>query len=264
MTEPSQYEYVVDLLRRFAPGHSPVVLDYGCGGGQVVQRALASGMDAHGVDVFYDGGALRDVAAKTGLFGARIHELDGDRIPRASESVDVVVANMVFEHIDDFEPALAEIARVLRPGGVFLNLFPSSVVWREGHVGLPFVHRFAKGDFDTRLRYAVALRRLGLGYNKGAKPIDAWAREALDWIDRWTHYKPLAEIERSFARHFEVRRIDDDFLLGRLARKPSLRRAAALVSSRHWAPLRAFVASRLATHVFVLTKRSASRAGAAG
>jgi SAM-dependent methyltransferase len=266
MTEPpreqAQYEYVVDLLRRFAPRWPPVVLDYGCGAGQVVQRALATGMDAHGVDVFYGGGALRDAAANTGLFGSRICELDGERIPWPARSIDLCVANMVFEHIDAFEPALAEIARVLRPGGVFLNLFPSRAVWREGHVGLPFVHRFAKGDFGTRLRYATLLRRLGLGYNHGDKPVTSWAREALDWIDRWTHYKPLAEIERSFARHFEVARMDDDFLLGRLRcrlrHEPALRRVSAIVSSARLAPLRAFAASRLATHVFVLTKRGDS------
>ena len=117
MTEPSQYEYVVDLLRRFAPGHSPVVLDYGCGGGQVVQRALASGMDAHGVDVFYDGGALRDVAAKTGLFGARIHELDGDRIPRASESVDVAGSAPQSRHVRMRCPASPPVDRRRRAAG---------------------------------------------------------------------------------------------------------------------------------------------------
>lgn len=251
----SQYDYVVELVQRSAP-HGAVVLDYGCGAGQIVQGLLGAGVDAHGVDVFYGGGTLRDAATATGLFGTRIRELDGARIPWPDASVDFVVSNMVFEHIDGFEAPLAEIARVLRPGGTFVNLFPSSAVWREGHVGLPLVHRFGKGDFGLRLRFATALRKLGLGHNKGDKPIDVWAHEALEWIDRWTHYKPLAEIEQTFARWFEVTRDDGDFLLGRLRAHRRLARLAPLAALRPLAPLRAWAAGRLATHVFVLSKRA--------
>jgi len=250
----SQYEYVVDLVQRTAR-RDDVVLDYGCGAGQIVQGLVGAGLDAHGVDVFYGGGTLRAAAAATGLLGTRIRELEGARIPWPDRSVDVVVSNMVFEHIDEFEPALAEIARVLAPGGVFLNLFPSRAVWREGHVGLPLVHRFRKGDFGLRLRFAHALRRLGLGYNKGDKAIASWSHEALTWIDRWTHYKSLAEIERTFARWFEVARIDEDFVTGRLRRHPRLAALAPIAGARWLAPLRGFAASRLATHVFVLHPR---------
>jgi SAM-dependent methyltransferase len=212
-------------------------------------------MDARGVDVFYGGGTSKQAAVRTGLFGVRIFELAAGAIPMPDASVDVVVANMVFEHIDDFEPALREIARVLREGGVFLNVFPSSSVWREGHVGLPFVHRFAKDDFGARLGYAQVLRRLGLGYHKGRKDAATWARDALTWLDRWTHYKPLAQIERAFARHFSVARIDDDFVVSRLRLAPRLRRAAPLAAWKPFSPLMAYVGARLATHVFVLRKR---------
>src|SRR5689334_9809175 len=127
----SQYAYVVDLVRRHARAGA-VVLDYGCGAGQIVQGLLATDVDAHGVDVFYGGGTLREAASATGLLGTRIRELEGSRIPWRDGSIDLVVSNMVFEHIDAFDTPLAEIARVLRPGGTFLNLFPSRAVWREG------------------------------------------------------------------------------------------------------------------------------------
>jgi SAM-dependent methyltransferase len=38
-------------------------------------------------------------------------------LPFADGSFDLITANMVFEHLDDPEPALGEIHRVLRPGG---------------------------------------------------------------------------------------------------------------------------------------------------
>ena len=53
---------------------------------------------------------------------------------------DLTMSNQVFEHVDDFAVLLAEINRVLKPGGVFINFFSSAQVWREGHIAIPFVH----------------------------------------------------------------------------------------------------------------------------
>jgi SAM-dependent methyltransferase len=41
-------------------------------------------------------------------------------LPIRSESVDAVVACLVLEHVEPFEPAIDEIARVLEPGGHFV------------------------------------------------------------------------------------------------------------------------------------------------
>jgi SAM-dependent methyltransferase len=252
MNDSPQYRYVVELVQRHLPHPGAVVLDYGCGAGQIVEHALTCGIDAHGVDVFYGGGTLRAAATSTGLFGTRIREIVDGTIPWPDRSVDLVVSNMVFEHIRDFAPVLDEVARVMKPGAVFLNLFPSALVWREGHVGLPWIHRLRPGAL--RLAYARALRDLGFGYNKGHKPHDRWAAEAVSWVDAWTHYKPLDEIERLFARRFECSRIDADFVLGRLREHTGLAALGALASAPALAPAVAWAAARLATHVFVLRK----------
>src|SRR5260370_17684558 len=49
-----------------------------------------------------------------------------------------IFATSVFEHVADQELAYAEIHRVLKPGGAFLNIFPSK--WRpiEAHINIPF------------------------------------------------------------------------------------------------------------------------------
>lgn len=39
-------------------------------------------------------------------------------------SYDLVIANHVLEHVDDFRAALKEIGRILRPGGLFICSFP--------------------------------------------------------------------------------------------------------------------------------------------
>jgi SAM-dependent methyltransferase len=43
-----------------------------------------------------------------------------DRLPFRTGAFDAVLACLVFEHIDDADAALAEVGRVLRPGGRFL------------------------------------------------------------------------------------------------------------------------------------------------
>ena len=59
-------------------------------------------------------------------------------LPWPRNSFDFVFATSVFEHVRDQGTAYAEINRVLKPGGVFLNSFPSK--WRplEPHTHIPF------------------------------------------------------------------------------------------------------------------------------
>lgn len=47
------------------------------------------------------------------------------RLPFRSNSVDVVISGQVFEHIPFFWATVLEIARVLKPGGIFLMTAPS-------------------------------------------------------------------------------------------------------------------------------------------
>ena len=53
-------------------------------------------------------------------FDLRKARADADRLPVADGSFDAVVACLVVEHIDDVDAVLAEVARVLEPGGRFV------------------------------------------------------------------------------------------------------------------------------------------------
>lgn len=248
------HAYVIELAYRIHPASHPVVLDYGCGAGEVVELALAAGMDAYGVEVFYGGGNARRLAEDKGLLGARVFELEDGVIPFPDGTFDVVVANQVFEHIDDFAQPVSEIHRVLRAGGTCLNLFPTREVWREGHIGIPFVHWFAKG---SRLRhaYAFALRALGAGKHKGGRPPGQWTDRYLDWIDRWTFYKPLADVLRAFEPYFVVADYGADYMVYRMGRHRRLAPLAPVLRAPALAPSLAVLCSRLAGRVFVLRKR---------
>ena len=47
----------------------------------------------------------------------------------------------------------------------------------------------------ARVAYTTALRRAGLGKFKDDRPAREWAIEKLEWIDRWTIYRPASEID---------------------------------------------------------------------
>src|SRR5690606_15338490 len=53
-------------------------------------------------------------------------------LPIATASVDAAVACLVFEHIADLDGALAEVGRVLRPGGTFLFLLNHPLLQTPG------------------------------------------------------------------------------------------------------------------------------------
>lgn len=249
------YAYIVELSERLAgsPNRRPKVLDYGCGAGQVVLAALDRGLDAYGADLFYRGGKRRNLARNTGHWNIRIYNmLDGGVIPMGDGTFDAVVANQVFEHIDDFSTPLAEIDRVLKPGGLFINIFPSDKVWREGHIGIPFAHWMPRNRL--RLVYTFLLRTAGFGYGKRDQNAMQWARARLDYLDNWTHYKSLPEIERLFRRRFTIEYFDADYLMYRIARHPRLKRLSWLAQRQFMKPALAFLSNRLAGHVFVLRK----------
>ncbi|MBT8445820.1 MAG: class I SAM-dependent methyltransferase [Gammaproteobacteria bacterium] len=254
------YRYVVDLAARHsAPGAR--LLDYGCGGGEVVSLALDAGFDASGVEEFYEGGSSYE-ALQSGPeeIRRRVHALQEGVIPFDDDAFDIVVSNQVFEHIEDFTLPLREIDRVLKPGGCFINLFPTQEVWREGHIGIPFAHWFPRG---SRLRYfyASALRILGFGYNKSGSSVTQWSERSLDWIDKWTWYKPYRDVVQQFAGYFDHRELGADYLRYRLAAHPRLKALAPAAKLEVFTPLLDYLCTRLSGRVFVMRSRPHGHGG---
>jgi 2-polyprenyl-6-hydroxyphenyl methylase/3-demethylubiquinone-9 3-methyltransferase len=95
-----------------SPGTDAVLLDLACGGG-----LLAPGVTGYrhvGVDLVDS--ALR-VAANAGVLPVRADLL---ALPFPDARADVVVAGEIFEHVRDLDRAVAEAARVLKPGGTLI------------------------------------------------------------------------------------------------------------------------------------------------
>ena len=93
------------------------VLDVGTGEGQVARLAASLGAArVVGVDPTR---AQVDAAMRRGG-GPAYARAGAAALPLRSDAFDAVVACLVFEHIDDVDAAIAEVARVLAPGGRFL------------------------------------------------------------------------------------------------------------------------------------------------
>lgn len=91
-----------------------LLLDIGCGGGLLAPHVSDKGYRHLGVDL---GAAACAVARTHGVVPVRA---DAAHLPVADGSVDVVVAGEVLEHVSELGPVVAELARVLRPGGTLV------------------------------------------------------------------------------------------------------------------------------------------------
>jgi SAM-dependent methyltransferase len=213
----TNYDFCADFSQRVLTA-SGRVLDYGCGQGTTVEILRARKVSAYGCDVFYDGGNYRQRVDAALLREGIVRHMTDDRIPFSDGFFDVVVSNQVFEHVPDLHAVLAEISRVLRPGGVLLSLFPDASCWREGHCGVPFLHWF-KAQSALRVYYATSLRLLGFGLHKEDKTPLQWSRQFCEWIDAWTHYRRYDEIKAAFAMQFSpMRHIEGEWLQIRLGK----------------------------------------------
>ena len=96
------------------------VLDLGCAGGFMAEALAARGAQVTGIDPAAEAiDAARAHARATGLrIGYDVGV--GEALPYDDASFDAVVCVDVLEHVADLNKVLSEIARTLRPGGVFL------------------------------------------------------------------------------------------------------------------------------------------------
>lgn len=95
------------------------VLDLGCGDGHFATIAFPGGLEV-GLDPWW--GPLQEARAR-GHYTLLTHAL-GAAMPFAAGSFGTVVSNSVLEHIPQVDPVLAEVARVLQPGGSFYFCVP--------------------------------------------------------------------------------------------------------------------------------------------
>lgn len=124
------------------------VLDFGCGQGRHAYEAYRRGARVLALDL--DGAVLKEVRDMFGAMayvgeaprGARAHAVQGDglALPFPDRTFTRVMAAEVLEHVPDDRAVVAELARVLTPGGLLAvtvpRWLPERICWalsREYH-----------------------------------------------------------------------------------------------------------------------------------
>ena len=202
------------------------LLDLGCGGGRHAFEGYRRG--AHTVAFDRDGGDTKDAAAMLAamrLAGEAPADVLGTAVqgealclPFADASFDRVIASEVLEHVADDAAAMAELARVLRPGGTLAvtvpRWFPERICWAladeyhaphvpDGHV------RIYRRSALAWLLAGAGLRPSGSHHAHALHSPYWWLKCALglDRPDRW----PVRTYHR--------------FLVWDITRRPALTRA---------------------------------------
>jgi SAM-dependent methyltransferase len=112
----AEYEEQILPLARECLAGAQRVLDVGTGEGQIARLVAREGA---GLVVGIDPTAAQLRAAHERGGPIDYARANADALPFADAAFDAVVVCLVFEHIAAHEPAIAEIARVLEPGGRF-------------------------------------------------------------------------------------------------------------------------------------------------
>lgn len=115
---------VDEALEGLSPGRA---LDAGCGTGRHAARLAALGHETIGVD---RSEAMLAVARER-VPGAEFRSGDFTDLPLEDDSMDVAVCALALTHLPDPAPAVAELGRVVRPGGriVLSDAHPAFVLF---------------------------------------------------------------------------------------------------------------------------------------
>ena len=119
---PVRFDYMRDVLvnkLRIDP-HGKRTLDIGCGGGFLAEEFAKLGCDVTGIDPSAPSIAQAAAHAEEAGLAITWRVAPGEVIPFSDATFDIMYCCDVLEHVDDLDKVIAETARVLKPGGVYL------------------------------------------------------------------------------------------------------------------------------------------------
>lgn len=119
------------------------ILDAGCGSGPLAEALLAKGAIVTGFD---SSPAMVELARRRLGADAELHVAElGQPLPFADGAFDDVVVSLVLHYLRDWTAPLAELRRVLKPGGrLILSVYHPTVY----KVGYPDANYFAVTEFS--------------------------------------------------------------------------------------------------------------------
>ncbi len=114
-------EWLIGFAKKYTP-QGQIALDFGTGSGVLLPSLCKNYADVRAIDRY-----TKDARKIVDHFDLELSLVEGDanNLPFAENSVDCVFAASVLEHFQDVDRPIAQIARVLKPGGVFACSSPT-------------------------------------------------------------------------------------------------------------------------------------------
>ena len=133
--DPEYEDLILPLVTRHLAG-ARRVLDVGCGEGQVARATAGPETRVVGVDPAWS----QVAAARARAGGPAYARARAESLPFGSAAFDAVLVCAALEHVDAYETAISEVARVLEPGGRFVLV-----------LGHPLLQAPGSGWIDDRI-----------------------------------------------------------------------------------------------------------------
>ena len=146
ITNKSEESQNIWLKERCAPGIK--VLDFGCGNGENGIYAAQGGAEVIGIDISPEGAGNANLNAKQADVDdhCKFEVMDGESMTFADNTFDLGVEYGVLHHVD-LDKAMAELNRVLKPGGEMICV--------EALRHNPLIHLYRKKTPHLRTEWEV-------------------------------------------------------------------------------------------------------------
>jgi SAM-dependent methyltransferase len=212
------------LLNQLRPIGGRIAIDLGCGKGSYTPE-LAQRYDVTlATDILPENLFIaRERCQSNGFRNIQLFCGTGDALPLANESVDSVFMIEVLDHVPSLRPCLAEVFRVLKPGGIFYLTVPHRMFPFESHpirfLGglrhpgwfpfLPWFKFFHDRMATARVFSKRNLRELGegvglslVGMETGYPPLEHRGGARLRSFMNWLETTPLRDFGLILAAAF--------------------------------------------------------------
>jgi SAM-dependent methyltransferase len=230
-------------------------LDVGCGDGHFAAVALAAGGRTLAAGIDPSAESLREARAR-GAYRVPARALGGS-LPFADGFFATVVSNSVLEHIPDLDPVLAEMARVLRPGGRFIFCVPSD----------HFVDLLLFPAWLRRLRWEGGARAYERYFNRISRhhhcdgPEQWRARltsAGLEIVESFYYFSAQAHHALDLGHYLGVPNLLSRKLFGRWVLFPTRRNPVLALAERWLRPLYAEPRPQVGAYLFFVARKGFS------